>query len=188
MRNAYFLSICLLISCQVNAEVNTSENYKYYSINPVSRADMLASLRAASPIREGDEIFLGHTHSAITWNFRWNSNSNSCWITSVETKIASTYTLPQLASDAIEVKQVWSRWFPKLLRHENGHHDIALKTARKIDAGIANMVPQPNCQVLEKLANELGKKYLEEMGVQNKKYDQDTNHGETEGARLSTYL
>lgn len=188
MRNAYFLSICVLISCQVYAEVNTSENFKYYSINPVSRADMLASLRAASPIREGGEIFLGHTYSAITWNFRWNSNSNSCWMTSVEIKLASTYTLPQLASDSVEVKQVWSRWFPKLLRHENGHHNIALKTARKIDQTIATIAPQANCQVLEKLANEQANKQIEEMARQNTKYDQDTNHGDTEGARISSYL
>lgn len=188
MRNAYFLSISILIGCQVKAEVNTSESFKYYSVNPVSRADMLASLRAASPIREGGEIFFGYTYSSVKWNFRWKYNSNSCWIASVATELATTYTLPQLASDSVEVKQVWSRWFPKLLRHENGHHDIAIKTARKIDAGIASMVPQPNCQVLGKLANELGKKYIEEMGVLNKKYDQDTNHGETEGARLSTYL
>lgn len=188
MNHAQWLYPSLLMASALSmAEVSVSEKYQYYVVFPESKSAIARELLNKSPIKENDQVFFGYAHSYIRWHFNWKYNSERCWITSVSTVLETTYTLPELGNNVPSVNNVWRQWFPNLERHEKGHHEIAVSIAERIDQKILTMPAYPNCRQLEQKANQIGHGLIAEMDKLNKKYDQDTNHGETEGAFLSSY-
>ena len=183
-----YIFIFMIFPSLLRAEVTVSEKFKYYSVYPVSKSGLLDELRNKSPITEDGDVFFGYTYSSINWRFKWKYNSSKCWLTSVETSLESTYTMPKLETDYFWVKGVWDKWYPNLMKHEKGHHLIALEIAELIQEGISNLSPQSSCSKLENRANQIGFDYMEQLDVLNESYDLETNHGETEGASLFSYL
>ncbi len=123
-------TICLLITFTLFpslslAQVLIEEKYEYYQIAPKSKEEILTSLNHMSPVKNNGEVFHGYAYTAIKWDFLWKYNSISCWVTSVETKLTTTYTLPKLMSNVGVVNSIWREWFPNLVKHEKGHHGIA---------------------------------------------------------------
>ncbi len=184
---ALFVLILLFPNCAY-AALLVSNKYKYYAIDPRSIDDLLPSLNRASPIQEDGETFHGHTYTHIKWNFRWRSGSNRCWIESVRTEVAVTFTLPQLQNHNVEINVIWNQWYPKLLIHEENHKNNGIQTAENIEQSIQNMHAYSSCDELEMRANEIGYDYIAKLKKLNDNYDKRTNHGESEGASLSTYL
>ena len=172
----------------VIAKMSVTEEYIFYSVYPYSKAEILSSLNESTPISTNGEKFHGHTYSYVKWNFRWKFNKNSCWITSADTAVMTEYTLPKLGTDVSEVNEIWNQWYPNLVLHEKGHHKLAVEIAQKIESAILQMEPEYKCHVLEKKANAIGHKLMSELNTLNSNYDQRTNHGETEGASLFSYL
>lgn len=185
----FFLCVILwIISCEVEAKNSVTENYKFYLLSPESKGEILKELNITSPIIEDGEIYHGYAYSTINWNFNWRYNKNSCWITSANTELNTTYTLPKLETKSNDVTQVWNKWYPKLVLHEKGHHKLAVNIAVRIENAISEMPKERTCQELEKKANEIGHALISELEHLNISYDKRTNHGETQGAFLSQYL
>lgn len=177
-------------SFNAEAKSSVSESYEFYHISPTTKHEILKQLNQASPISEHGKVFHGYAYSKINWRFKykWKNNSTNCWITSVHTQLHTTYTLPKLATHTHEVRQVWSKWYPKLVLHEKGHHKFALNIANKIQESITKLPTQTSCKVLERKANAIGQRLIAELDALNKQYDKRTNHGETQGAFLFKYL
>lgn len=172
----------------VIAKISFTEDYDFYLVHPYSKAEILISLNKTTPISESGEKFHGYANSHVKWNFRWKYNNKSCWITSANTDVNTTYTLPKLGTNLVDVNEIWNQWYPKLVLHEKGHHRLALKIAKKIESTILDMSAETKCSALEIKANAIGHGYLSELDELNKQYDQRTNHGETQGASLFSYL
>lgn len=172
----------------VTANTKVSEEYHFYSIYPETKSDILMSLNENSPISTNGQRFHGEAYSYIRWAFRWRYKKNICNITSVNTTVDTFYTLPELRTNSPDINEIWNNWYPKLVLHEKGHHNLAIKTAHKIEKSILTMETEPDCDVLEKKANEIGYKLMAELGILNLEYDHRTNHGETEGASIIGYL
>ncbi len=170
------------------AKESVDESYKFYQVNPNSKTEILSSLNKTSPIKSDGSIFHGYAYSYIKWNFRWKYNKNSCWITYVNTELNTTYTLPKLVSDIEEVNGIWNKWYPNLVIHEKGHHQLAIAIAQKIQKKITELPSLATCSELEQKANGIGYKLVDELGLLNHEYDERTNHGETQGASLFSYL
>ncbi|PKG36974.1 DUF922 domain-containing Zn-dependent protease [Psychromonas sp. Urea-02u-13] len=187
LRLIIFASIAISPSVVI-AKMSVSEEYNFYSIYPYSKAEILSSLNENTPISTNGEKFHGHAYSYVKWNFRWKYTKNSCWITSANTTVETKYTLPKLGTDVGDVNEIWNQWYPNLVLHEKGHHKFAIQIAQKIENSILKMEPESKCNVLEKKANAIGDKLISELDTLNSGYDQRTNHGETEGASLFSYL
>ena len=96
-----------------------------------------------------------------------------------------TFVLPKLKKSNPETERVWNKWYPNLIKHENKHRDLAVRMASRIENAILTMPRKPNCKQLDKQANKIGMRLLDELESQNVEYDKRTNHGESEGAWLT---
>lgn len=174
--------ISVVLSSVAFSEPLVSEEYEYYYVNPNTRADILTSLKENSPIHENGKIMYGSSNSDVKWNLKWKHNSQICWITSVNTKVNTTYTLPKLIEGGSGIDDFWDNWYPNLLTHERGHHKLAIDAAEEIERKIRKMPSFSTCDLLEKNANNIVLESINKLRRLQKDYDKRTNHGETQGA------
>lgn len=179
---------CGFLSFGSQAELNVVENYKRYSVHPTSKSQLLQAANQASTIRSNGEVFHGYTQWNISWNFRWQNAGNRCRMVKVNTKLVIEYTMPKLFSKDSEVKGVWNKWYPNLLKHEKRHGELAKQAAAKINTQLANIKSRANCTLLSSDANKLGNSILDELRKNNERYDKQTNHGQTEGTWLAEFI
>ena len=182
------LLLALFAAPSAGAEPSIETGYVYYPVSSPSRRELLARLNRATPIRHNGNPFHGYTDSHIEWRFWWQTVNRRCRINRVEVVVDVTFTLPRLEDSPAQVRDVWERWYPKLVRHENGHRDNALTVARRIEAGIRALPGQPDCRALEQQANALGNRLITELAAVDRDYDKRTNYGETQGASIRSHL
>lgn len=162
-------------------QVKVFESYDYYSVDVYEKKDLIPALINASPIRRNGKGYLGETHTYYKWTIDWLSDSSSCWVNKAVVELYVNLTLPKLNASNSDVKAVWEDWYPKLLRHEHNHRDIAIHTANKMLFSLSELAPASNCEDLVKNAGAVVSKYEAEEEVLHDNYDRETNHGETEG-------
>ncbi len=180
--------LSLLASAVVESQPLINTSHTYYVISPKSSYDILSGLNSATPIQKNGESFHAYTDSYIRWQFQWNTKNGYCAISSVDVTVDIAFTLPKLRSAPKDVIAIWKNWYPNLLRHENGHKGHAVEIAEEIERKIAKLPKEKNCKLLENNANKLGHRLLIKLRQMDKAYDKRTNHGETEGAWISTHL
>jgi predicted secreted Zn-dependent protease len=174
------LCISVLLSFHSNAKVQITESFEYYSVSPLTKQNVIQALNNSSPIREEGVIFYGNTKYDIKWRTWWRTKS--------ETTLKLHFTMPKLVSINLNVKNIWSIWYPNLEEHENKHALLAREAAYELDKKLMSLNPRNKCTVLEKDAKDLAHKLLNKLGLSNTLYDLRTNHGETEGAWIAEYL
>jgi predicted secreted Zn-dependent protease len=184
----YLLLLALLVVPGVEAEPLLETGYVYYRVSSPSRRELLANLNRATPIRQNGNPFHGFTESQIRWRFWWRTQDRLCTITRVEVFVDVTITLPRLEESPAAVREVWDRWYPNLVLHENGHREIALAAARRIEDGIRGLPGHADCGALEQRANALGNRLIDELAATDRDYDRRTNYGETQGAAIRSHL
>lgn len=179
--------LCFILADYTHASPTVVEEFKYYSVRVKARNEILPRFNKKSPIKEGGKVFHAHTYAYIKWNFKWETKNKKCQIKNVTTSVDVTYIYPKLRTRSVDVKLVWNKWYPKLIIHEEGHRDLAVKISKEIERVIKPM-KSANCKKLEKKANNAGNKKIAKLDRLNKNYDKETNHGETQGAWLHPYL
>ena len=182
------LLLALLAAPPGGAEPALETEYVYYRVSAPSRHELLARLNQATPIRYNGNPFHGYTDSRIGWHFWWQAKNRLCSISRVEVFVDVTFTLPRIEDSPAVVREVWGRWYPQLVRHENGHRDNAMAIARRIEDGIRALPAQPDCRRLEQRANALGNRLSAELLTLDREYDRRTNYGETQGASILSHL
>lgn len=166
--------------------VNT--NNHYYEESADAKHSLIDSINTATPLKSKGSVFHGYTKYQINWQFRWQIRNHRCQITSVKIVVDLDYTLPKLKSHNAEVRKIWRNWIPKLRQHEENHGEITLNAAYLLDEKMRALPPQKSCKTLEKNANNLGYGILDELAEEHTKYDNKTNHGETEQAWIYQHL
>ncbi len=186
----FIILITLIWPTSLIADPAINTTYKYYLINTKTSAQLMSDLNHASPIKENGEIFHGHTDSNIRWKFSWQSKHGKCRISKVNTYVDITYTLPKRIHKTTDrdLQKIWDEWFPALLAHEKNHATHAINTATKIEQTIKNLTPYSNCKDLELAANKKGNILIKALNKLDKEYDKKTDHGQTEGAKLTSYF
>lgn len=165
-----------------------NEQYNYYLVGPSTPQELLPALNKTSTIRQNGQIYHGHTESRINWQFWWQDEQQSCRIERVTVTVNATYTLPQLTSSYPDVNRIWGKWYPNLLKHEQGHKNLAIDIAQQIENAIYNMGQRNSCAQLEQDANAIGRQFIAQLNKLDNEYDKRTKHGETEGASLGIHL
>lgn len=182
--------LLLLFSSLASGAPKVVETIEYYNVEPTSPATMLAELFSASPIMEDDEQFLGYTNSYVEWEWFWKTRNGKCRIVEVTSSVDITYTMPRLVPhySNSKVKQIWNRWYPRLMYHERNHGQHAIDTAYLGEQEISRLQPTSDCKTLDAKASEIANQLIEQMGTLDEEYDARTNHGSTEGVDIEDYL
>ena len=155
------------------------------TVDAQSGESLRQTLNRATPIAVTGQRFHGYTRWNVRWTFRWwREASGRCAITEVTTRLHTEVQLPELQAASPEQQAAFDRYLRALSDHEQGHVQIGRDAAQAIDQGIRQMPAAPDRATLEREANALGHRLLQDHVAREKQYDQSTRHGATQGARL----
>lgn len=180
----FALLFALLIPRLLYAEPQLSEKYDYYDVDGHSAAELKRGMDG-SGISENGKTYYAYTKWYVKWNYTYQEEGGRCRITSVGTTLDVTYQLPRwrpVGDRPAALLGKWDLFYKALKKHEEGHKDFGVKAARDIELAIRQMAPRPSCPALEAAANALGDGIVSKYAEQEKKYDQNTGHGRTQGA------
>lgn len=181
----FFASILSFIPLLVKGEPIIKENISYYLVYGKDVNEIRSSLNNNTPIRQDGIAYDGHTDCYFKWNFWWNESNGLCSIDRVKVFVEIQYTLPKLNNPNSLLKRLkneWEAYIKALVKHENGHRDIAVRLASEIENEIVNILPRQSCKQLEIDANQIGYDIIEKANHLNEEYDRETNHGNNQGA------
>ncbi len=180
--------ITLLAAMPVRAEPTVTESVQYYDVTGATAREVRASLNREGPISGTD----GKRYDAVcrwnvAWKFEYRRGNGSCAIASASTEVKITITFPRLKADgttSASLVKAFASYSEKLMVHEKGHAQNAIDAARKIEAGILALRPEPNCEAMRNAANNRGHALIKEANQADLDYDSRTQHGATQGARF----
>lgn len=174
-----------LATHRVQAEVQEEHAHDPYPVAIQPDQTLRQALHDATPITVEGRRFHGYTHWNVHWNFWWHSDaSGRCRITRVSTRLRTRIQMPELRGGTPEQQTRFARYARALHQHEQGHVQFGRTAAQAIDRGIGALPEAPDCPTLERQANALGQRLLNEQAAQERAYDQSTGHGSTQGTRL----
>lgn len=182
------VAVALLAVSPALAEPTVSESVHYYDVSGATGREVRASLNREGPIsgtdnKRYDAVCRWHVY----WKFQYRQRGDACVVTSASTDVKIVITFPRLKTDETtspSLVKAFADYTEKLMVHEKGHAQNAIDAARKIEAGILALPPQPTCDALRSTANALGYALVKEANQADVEYDRLTRHGATQGARF----
>lgn len=185
MYHLIIISIVLCIfSNKALASPKINVTTEYYSIYGVTANELRNEMNTKSSIKQSGNTYDAYTSWFVNWRFKWNKNNGQCSMTSVKSSVKVNFTLPKWEnsnSAAVNLKKRWTNYYNALITHENGHKDFGINAAKEVENRLS-VLSAKNCSSLKSTANSLGKKIIDKYVFLEKKYDENTNHGMTNGA------
>ncbi len=154
-----------------------------YHVLGGTRSDILSSLRRNGPQVDGG-LFFGLTTTEIQYRFAYQEAPGACETRDARVDLSVTIRLPewQAPRDApYELRRDWLRFAAALRRHEEGHRDLAIEGAHRLQQALTG-VRAATCDQAAALAGQRAERLQIEAGAQHRAYDERTGHGESEGA------
>lgn len=169
---------------QLNSSIRHSHRVNFYSVNPRSRQDLGAAINRASPIQGG-------YHGLAEWNIRWEysyqNQGSSCRIGSVQVTLESKVHMPQLTPNQnydASITSVFNAYYDALMHHEEGHLTHGILAANEAKQAIQDAKAASSCRAAGNNANTAANAVITKYNRADQQYDNQTNHGATQGARL----
>jgi len=178
--------VVTLLVAGVGAAVDIEETLEHYDISGSKAGQLKRAMKRLGP-REGGGRYVAYTEWILTWTYTFDERETECRFDSFDVRAAITMTLPRWdpGDDApVELVERWERFIEALERHENGHARIALEAAASIDAAVSALGPRASCDELEREADATARDKVERYRHRERRYDEETNHGRAQGARL----
>lgn len=171
---------------EVSCELKVREKYQYYEVDGGSAAELRRQMK-----RSGTKWNDGRTYAAVTsWDIRYrydiSFDEGKCSVKWVKTDVDIVYQLPRriaLKADP-ELSLLWEDYMLRLKEHEYGHKDLAVKAAAEINQALSSLENFGSQEELEQEARRRADEKLRQLKEVQVKYDDDTRHGETQGAIL----
>ena len=164
----------LLAAGQVQAEPRLQNRVESFDISGATVDTIRANLNRNRQ----------HSANRVEWHFNWESTPGQCRITEVRTEVSVTLHQPRLLPDpqrAASVQQRWDAYLLALQAHQEGHVELALNSARKIERAIMALPPASSCDQLQTSANATGRRLLEQLAADDREYDKRTQQGTLDG-------
>jgi predicted secreted Zn-dependent protease len=170
------------------AEPAVKRDMVHYEVDGATAEAIRAELNRLGPIgRIEKRRFDAHTLWNVKWTYRYRNVGSDCAIARVTVTVDVTITLPRLKPNAVrpaEVTRAFEDFAKALLAHEEGHAQIGIEAARRIETEIQGIKPHPTCDALGRAANALGDSLVKEANQKDVEYDARTQHGRSQGARF----
>lgn len=177
--------LLMLLATPLQAEVRERLDYRYYDARSEQGSSLSQALSDASPIQIAGQTFHGFTRWQVEWHFWWwEQGDGRCRINRSQTDLSAEITLPRLQTGDAYQRQRFDRYLAALEGHELGHYRIGQAAAAEIDAALLGSPEYPSCAELQRQVNQRANAILQRHVQRERRYDQDTGHGRTQGAWL----
>jgi predicted secreted Zn-dependent protease len=177
------LALCAAGAAAKPVVVASTEHYRVVG---ASESELRHALET-SPLNPDGRRRVGYTQAEIRWQYEARARGGKCRVVSVTVTLTVKTTLPQWepqpgASGAL--RRSWARFFDALSAHEQGHSDIALAAAKRIEDALWRAPMPKDCTGygprLDAMANALFDESVREQDA----FDQRTDYGAQEGVRF----
>ncbi|MDD3888013.1 MAG: DUF922 domain-containing protein [Patescibacteria group bacterium] len=169
----------------IKEELKVQEKTTYYDISGLTSEELNQQMQTLGPEWTSTERVYAMANYSINWSLPLKTNDGGCTETEVETKIE--YIMPRWINyeeASLDMQQKWDNYYPLLLKHEETHGKIVKEEAEKYFEEIKNIKDYTSCQDFDDKVYPIHEKYLLKIGELNDNYDNETNHGVTEGVVL----
>jgi predicted secreted Zn-dependent protease len=163
------------------------ETYDTYDVHGTSIAELRAGLR-----RNGIRMNDGSTYDALTswvvrWEYDYDRTINTCSVDDFRAVVDVTIRYPRWISDddtPLPLTDTWDDYLHSLIRHEQGHRDIAVAAADALTRSVSALSPAATCADLDRTVEALGRSFMKRLSREQVAYDTATDHGAMQGAVL----
>jgi predicted secreted Zn-dependent protease len=177
--------LLLLAAAPAGAEVHEALDYEHYEAHARPGHAVSEALNAASPFRPGGQLF----HSATSWYLDWQVRPEAtadgrCKVGAVRVELHGEMTLPRLVGGSAAQDKRFEDYLARLREHELGHYEIGREAARQLEKQFYALKPARDCRALQSTARDEGARLLPRFEAMGDAYDEQTQHGRTQGAWL----
>lgn len=181
--NFLFIFLTTILATSLFAKPAVNIKKKYYSVVGFSENEIRKSMNKQRKKYTGAN-YDAYTKWDVRWDYRWKKLNGICKIFKINTKVDVTFILPKLLNknkiNNILLKK-WERYKKASIKHEYGHRDFGVNSAKKIEEILMKMTSS-NCKNLEKKANKKAKNIINQFVQKEIEYDKKTTHGINDGA------
>jgi predicted secreted Zn-dependent protease len=169
-----------------NSKIKVTREQNLYRITGKTEKELRQQMNVLGPPdEETGKIFDARTDWEIKWYFYYDNSGGQCKIDRTEVSLSLTYTYPEWnppANASQALVQKWKAYLKKLALHEEGHGSLSEEGAQIIYDTIMAMPPSATCDALGEATNAAAQEKIDELKQQQKDYDEETGHGQTQGA------
>ena len=163
-----------------------SETQAEYVVDATSRQALREQMRAALA-RHVEGGGVGRSLQTLTSRYELEPFEGGCRLKDLVVSLDVTIYLPRWepAGDYPRgLDEAWTAMRDALERHERGHRDIAVETARSLLGDLRALPPQPDCPTLETRARKLFFRAQLRHSIRDGAYERRTRHGVAQGVKL----
>ncbi|MBW2281688.1 MAG: DUF922 domain-containing protein [Deltaproteobacteria bacterium] len=160
---------------------------EYYPVTGGTEQEIRASLDRGGPSDHEGNRYSAYTSWSIPFSFSTVRQPGPCklQLRGPEVKASTRMPLwsPSRSADAALVKR-WSGFVADLAAHEQGHVSIAREAGAAFRRAFAEMEPGEDCEVFVDEVLALRSDLTGRFHAVELRYDAETDHGATQGARF----
>jgi len=159
----------------------------YYDVPGNSLQELRQSLNTLGPVGKDGKRHHGQVDWHVGWRFNYLPRGTGCRIDALRMEVKATMLLPRwtgVDTAPAVLQQEWTRYSQALRVHEDGHAARATQASEEIQRRFAAVGGAMNCTRLNEELNRIGQAVIDEYAARDRQYDEDTDHGATQGARL----
>ena len=179
---AFFLStVCALADGKVTSVVRTD----YYEVSGNDVQALVSSMKKQRYFSHN-----AYTEWYVDWNYEFLTKPEKCILQSFDTRVQIRYTLPKWVSSkntGNSLRDEWKRYMAATTLHEQGHSAIGVAAAKEMVRLVnSKKWSAANGKELRALLDKECEAILKQFRDREVRYDVETDHGRTQGARIGS--
>lgn len=166
--------------------VQTTHHRVPYLVVGFTAAQLRMVLAARGPVRAGRH-FAAFTDWRVGWRYRVEDQGQHCRIAEVAVDVSIQTVIPQWEpprSAPASLVAGWDAFVSALELHERGHADIARGAGERVRTMLLTLPTFQAREALDDAAAAAAQAALRDACAMDEKYDAETGHGRSQGARF----
>ena len=175
------------VAADAGAQDSLQLRTNYYTVTGATVPEIRRSLDQGRP-----RSATGPHDGLTTWNITWQNSIRQrggvSRLSAFTTRTTIDITLPRWQAPtnaAPEVAKAWQDYWAALQTHEQGHVQLVRATVTELHQRVRAVPPGSDGETLRQQIEELARGILATGTARHENYDRLTEHGKTQGARLS---
>jgi predicted secreted Zn-dependent protease len=162
------------------------QKIQHYAIAGSSASELRRQMNQLGP-SDASGRHDAFTRWYVRWSYPYDRSPGSCGLGKVKVSVTVSYTLPEWSDPAAappDLVTQWNGYLAAVRRHEDGHRDNGVAAGRDVLAKLRAFGTRDTCDAANRDANAAGNRILDEYRTKDRRYDETTRHGATQGAKF----
>lgn len=157
-----------------------------YAVTGATESEVRHSLDT-SPLSPDGRRRIGYTQADIYWRYQYRESGGKCRVIGVSVTLTTKTTLPRWdapAGASRALRDKWDRFLGALTAHEQGHSDIGMAAAKKIEDALWRAPMPTTCKGYDDALGRIANRLFDAATKEQKAFDERTDHGALQGVRF----